>query len=224
MADDQQRGVAAGARANGGDEQLVAALRAGDEAAFADLLDRYLAPMLRVAAMYVRDPAIAEEVAQETWIGVLRGIDDFEGRSSFQTWLFRILTNQAKRRGARERRSLPFSALAATEVDGFDPAVEPERFLPPGDPWAGHWVGHLRDWRETPEDRLLARETLAHAADAIACLPPVQREVITLRDMEGWTAEEVCRALELSPGNQRVLLHRARSKVRQALEHHLEGY
>lgn len=204
------------------DRLLVAALRAGEEAAFVALLDRYQAPMVRLAALYVPDRAIAEDVVQETWIGVLRGIDRFEGRSSFKTWLFRILTNQAKRRGAREGRSVPFSALARAEADGPDPAVEPERFLPPGDAWAGHWAAELPEWRQTPEDRFVAGETHARAKAAIAGLPPAQREVITLRDVDGWTAEEVCQALAVTPGNQRVLLHRARSKVRRALERYME--
>lgn len=205
------------------DDHLLASLRAGDESAFAELLDRYHAPMLRVAALYVGDRAVAEEVAQETWLGVLRGVGGFEGRSSFKTWLFRILTNQAKRRGAREGRSVPFSALARAEAGGPDPAVEPERFLPPGDEWAGHWASGLYDWQETPEERLVAREAHQVAERAIAGLPPAQREVITLRDVEGWSADEVCRGLELSEANQRVLLHRARSKVRRALELYMEG-
>lgn len=205
------------------DRHLVAALRAGDEAAFVALLERYQAPMVRLATLYVPDRAVAEDVVQETWIGVLRGIDGFEGRSSFKTWLFRILTNQAKRRGAREGRSVPFSALARAEAGGPDPAVEPERFLPRGDECAGHWAAELPEWRQTPEDRFVSAETHARAKAAIAVLPPAQREVITLRDVDGWTADEVCRALDLTQGNQRVLLHRARSKVRRALERDMEG-
>ena len=205
------------------DRRLVAALRRGDDAAFAALLDRYHAPLVRLASLYVADPAVAEEVIQETWLGVLRGIDRFEGRSSFKTWLCRILTNLAKRRGAREARTVPFSALSRPGADGAGPAVDPGRFLPPGDAWAGHWAGDLRDWGRLPEEALLAQEALAHVRRAIAALPPNQRLVVTMRDVEGWTAGEVCGALAISEANQRVLLHRARSGVRRALERYLEG-
>ncbi|MDQ3692982.1 MAG: sigma-70 family RNA polymerase sigma factor [Chloroflexota bacterium] len=205
------------------DWNLVRALRTGDEAAFVALLDHYHASMVRLAKFYVPNDEVAEEVAQETWIGVLRGIDQFEGRAAFKTWLFRILVNQAKRRGAREARSVPFSALARAEIGGHEPAVEPERFLPAGHEDAGHWAAELRDWRQTPEDVVLAQETRVQVRLAIADLPPGQRLVITMRDIEGWTADEVCNALAISETNQRVLLHRARSKVRRALERYLEG-
>lgn len=204
------------------DRRLVAALATGDESAFAELLDRYHLPLVRLATVYVRDRAVAEEVVQETWIGVLRGLHRFEGRSSFKTWLFRILTNQAKRRGAREARSVPFAALAAAELATSEAAVSADRFLPAGDEWAGHWTSQLRDWRETPEDAFLSAESGARIASAIADLPPAQRQVLTLRDIDGWSADEVCQALTLSPGNQRVLLHRGRSKLRRALERELD--
>jgi RNA polymerase sigma-70 factor (ECF subfamily) len=162
-------------------------------------------------------------VAQETWIGVLQGIDRFAGRSSFRTWLFRILTNQAKRRGQREARSMPFAAFSdQTDGDDGEPAVAPERFLPAGDEWADHWVSYPRNWRETPEERVLSHETRALVQQAIDGLPPNQRIVITLRDVEGFPAAEVCNALAISETYQRVLLHRARSKVRARLEQHLE--
>ncbi|MDQ3412639.1 MAG: sigma-70 family RNA polymerase sigma factor, partial [Chloroflexota bacterium] len=141
----------------------------------------------------------------------------------FKTWLFRILVNQAKRRGAREARSVPFSALARAETGSLEPAVNPDRFLPAGHEAAGHWAAELRDWRQTPEDVVLAQETRAQVRLAIADLPPGQRLVITMRDLEGWSADEVCNALTISETNQRVLLHRARSKVRRALERYLEG-
>lgn len=205
------------------DWNLVRALRTGDEAAFVALLDRYHASLVRLATHYVPNQAVAEEVVQETWVGVLRGIDRFAGRASFKTWLFRILVNQAKRRGAREARSVPFSALARAEAGGHEPAVEPERFLPAGHDDAGHWAAELRDWRQTPEDVVLAQETRVQVRLAIADLPPGQRLVITMRDIEGWSADEVCNALTISETNQRVLLHRARSKVRRALERYLEG-
>ena len=205
------------------DEQLLLALRRRDEQAFATLVDRYHARLVRLACLFVANQAVAEEVAQETWIGVLQGIDRFEGRSSFRTWLFRILTNQAKRRGQREARSMPFAAFS-TQADGDDgePAVEPERFLPAGDEWADHWVSYPRNWRETPEERILSHETRALVQQAIDDLPVNQRIVITLRDVEGFPAAEVCNALAISETNQRVLLHRARSKVRGRLERHLE--
>lgn len=199
------------------DRSLVAALRRGDEDAFAGLIDRYHPSLIRIATLFVRDREVAEEVAQETWIGVLRGIDRFEGRSSFRTWLFGILANQARRRGTRERRVIPFSALARGP-EGNEPAVDPERFLPPGDEWAGHWANELSPWEPTPEEAVLSMEARGEIEAAIAALPPNQRAVIALRDIEGWDSAEVCNVLGLSQTNQRVLLHRARSRVRQALE------
>jgi RNA polymerase sigma-70 factor, ECF subfamily len=205
------------------DEQLLLALRRRDEQAFAALVDRYHARLVRLARLFVANEAVAEEVVQETWIGVLQGIDRFEGRSSFRTWLFRILTNQAKRRGQREARSLPFAAIsAAQDADDVEYAVAPERFLPAGDEWAGHWVSYPLNWRETPEERFLSQETRAFVQEAIAVLPLNQRLVITMRDVEGFPAAEVCNALAISETYQRVLLHRARSKVREQLERYLE--
>jgi RNA polymerase sigma-70 factor (ECF subfamily) len=201
------------------EEQLLAALRAGDEAAFAALVDRYQSSLVRLARMYVRDRSVAEEVAQETWLAVLNGIDRFEGRSSFKTWLFRILTNRAKTRGERESRSVPFSSIG----DSDDPAVDPDRFRPEGEQYAGGWKQFPIPWEGDPEERLLAGETRAVILDTIEQLPPNQRAVITLRDIEGFGSEEVRNVLELSDTNQRVLLHRARSKVRRALEQYLEA-
>jgi RNA polymerase sigma-70 factor, ECF subfamily len=200
--------------------RLVAALRAGDERAFATLIERYQPSLLRLAMLYVGDRGAAEDVVQETWLGVLQGIDRFEGRSSLKTWLFRILTNRAKRRGERDHRAIPFSA-AWTPGEDDEPAVDPDRFRPPGDEWAGHWTSFPKNWDDLPEERFLSAETRAVVDAAIAALPPTQREVITLRDIEGWTSEEVRNALDLSETNQRVLLHRARSKVRRALEEQL---
>jgi RNA polymerase sigma-70 factor (ECF subfamily) len=164
---------------------------------------------------------VAEEVVQEAWLGVLKGLDGFQGRSSLRTWIFRILVNTAKTRGQRERRSVPFSSLWSPEP-GDEPAVDPERFRPAGDPWAGGWLSPPADWADVPEDRLLSKETLARVREAIDALPPNQREVIRLRDVLGWTSREVVEALEISETNQRVLLHRARSRVRRALEGYLE--
>ncbi len=199
------------------DEPLVAALSRGDAEAFATLVDRHSPAMIRVAMAYVPTRAAAEEAVQETWIAVMRGIDGFEGRASLKTWIFRILTNVAMRSGARERRSLPFSALARAEDTG-EPSVDPDRFLPADhELFPGHWALMPARW-PTPEEGLLAGETREVIAAAIAKLPVAQRTVIALRDVEGWSSEEVCDALEISAGNQRVLLHRARSRVRNAIE------
>ncbi len=198
------------------------ALREGDEAVFASLVHAYGASMLRVASLYVRDRAAAEEVVQDAWLGVLTGIDRFEGRSSFKTWLFRILTNTAKSRGEREGRSVPFSALARAELESSEPSVEPERFFAEGERWANNWISSPRRFGDLPEERLLSDETMALAREAIDELPHVQRAVITMRDIAGYSSEEVCAELDLTEGNQRVLLHRARTKVRRALESHFE--
>jgi RNA polymerase sigma-70 factor, ECF subfamily len=201
------------------DSQLLAALRAGDEQAFARLVEMYHAQMLRLAQTFVRTRAVAEEVVQEAWLGVLRGLDRFEGRSSLRTWIFRIVANTAKTRGEREGRSLPFSALAAEEDDG--PAVAPQRFQGPDGRFPGGWASFPEPWDDVPEQRLLSQETRGIVDRTIAGLPPGQRAVITLRDVVGCSSEEVCNVLELSETNQRVLLHRARSKVRGALETYL---
>ena len=205
------------------DRRLVAGLRDGDEAVYAELLRRWHPAMLRVARMYVRDRATAEEVVQETWLAVLQGIARFEGRSSLKTWVFRILTNRAKTRGGREARSVPFSALGG-ETEAGEPAVPEERFLSAEDPRAPNgWATPPRSWAQMPEERLEARETIDCIRMAIADLPDAQRAVIALRDIDGWSAAEVCDALEITDANQRVLLHRARSKVRLACEAELEA-
>jgi RNA polymerase sigma-70 factor, ECF subfamily len=199
------------------DGRLIAALCRGDADAFATLVDRHSRAMIRVAMAYVPTRAAAEEAVQETWIAVLRGIDGFEGRASLKTWIFRILTNVAMRAGARERRSVPFSALAQAEDTG-EPAVDPDRFLPVDhELFPGHWAIMPVRW-PTPEEGLLAGETREVIARAIAELPVAQRTVIGLRDIEGWSSQEVGEALEISAGNQRILLHRARSRVRNAIE------
>jgi RNA polymerase sigma-70 factor (ECF subfamily) len=202
------------------DLALVERLRAGEESAFMTLVDQLQPAMLRVARMYVSTTAVSEEVVQETWLGVLRGLHSFEGRSSLRTWIFRILTNIAKTRGQREGRSLPFASLAG-ELDA--PAVDPSRFDSPEDSSRGGWSTLPDDWAGIPEDRLLGHETLDVISRAIATLPPMQAEVIRLRDALGWTSEEVRNALDLSETNQRVLLHRARAKVRGALERYLSS-
>jgi RNA polymerase sigma-70 factor (ECF subfamily) len=199
--------------------QLVEALRAGDEDAFRELVREYQPSLVRVARIYVPTHVAAEEVAAETWLAVLNGLDRFEGRSSLRTWIFRILTNIAKTRAVRDGRTLPFSAL---QDPGRVPeaAVDADRFLDPEHPrWPGHWAVKPEAW---PEDALLAAETRDVIAGAIETLPATQRAVISLRDVEGWSSEEVRNALDLSETNQRVLLHRARSKVRAALESYLQ--
>jgi RNA polymerase sigma-70 factor (ECF subfamily) len=203
------------------DLALVERLRAGDEAAFMAIVDRLQPSMLRIARMYVSTAAVAEEVVQETWLGVLRGLGSFQGRSSLRTWIFRILTNIAKTRGQREGRSVPFASLAGDDLDA--PAVDPDRFDTPGASSRGAWSTLPADWTGIPEDRLLGRETLAVIGRAIDGLPPMQAEVIRLRDALGWTSEEVRNALDVTETNQRVLLHRARAKVRSALEAYLSS-
>jgi RNA polymerase sigma-70 factor (ECF subfamily) len=179
--------------------------------------------MIRVASRFVPIPAIAEEVVQETWLGLLRGVEGFAGRSSLKTWLFTILLNQARRRGAAEHRTVPFSALAAGAGRDDEPAVEPGRFFPPGHPDAGHWAAELADWAPSAEDALLGAEVDALIRRTVDALPEGVRLVITLRDLEGWSAEEVCHMLAISDTNQRVRLHRGRSRLRAALESYVGG-
>lgn len=205
------------------DVRLVAALREGDERAFMDLVERYGPSMLRVAMLFVRTRAVAEEVVQDTWVGVLNGIGRFEGRSSFKTWLFRILTNTAKTRGERESRTTPVSFLSDADLEPGAPSVDPDRFLPEGERWAGWWASPPMRFDEQPESRLLSSETLAVVRAAVEQLPEAQKAVIAMRDIAGFSSEEVCASLGISEGNQRVLLHRARTKVRVELERHLGG-
>ena len=199
------------------ESKLLVALRSGDEQAFAGLIDRYHASMLRVARSYVGTREAAEDVAQETWLAVIKGLDSFEGRSSLKTWIYRILVNRARTRGQREARSQPFSAIAT----GDEPAADPTRFYD-----AGRWVGF---WSAPPtlhspaEERVIATEAGQQILAAIGQLPDSQRIVITLRDVEGLSASEVCDLLDISEANQRVLLHRARTKARAALERYLDS-
>lgn len=204
--------------ARGSDAELIKALKAGDETAFVDLVHAHHAVLLRVAMTYVSSRAVAEEVVQETWLGVLKGLARFEGRSSLKTWIFKIAANIARTRAVREGRCLPFSSLPGSDDE---PCVDPDRFFPPDHPrHPGHWARGPASW-EIPEGRLLSGETRNVILAAIEQLPTAQRLVVTLRDVEGWSAEETCQALEVSDGNQRVLLHRARSKLRAALERYL---
>jgi RNA polymerase sigma-70 factor (ECF subfamily) len=203
------------------DLMLVARLRNRDESAFRELIERYHMSLVRMARQFVASQQAAEDVAQETWLGVLRGIDQFEGRSSLKTWIFRIMMNRARTRATREGRSVPFAALAGADAGDAEPAVEAERFLEAGR-FAGHWAAPPRSWETVPEERLLAQETRARIQQAIDVLPDGQRAVITLRDVEGWGSAEVCNILAISESNQRVLLHRARSRVRRELENWLD--
>ena len=213
--------IPAGRRSDGEDERtLVAALRRGEEAAFVALVDRYGGTLLRLARTFVRDRAVAEEVVQETWLAILDGIDRYEGRSSLKTWIFQILSNRARTRAVREQRSAPFSALRS-DGEHDEAAVDADRFCGEGHRWVGHWAAAPSDWSRLPEERLLSQETLALVHEAIRQLPRRQADVIVLRDVEGWQPAEVCAALGVTDGNQRILLHRARGKVRAALERYV---
>lgn len=206
------------------ESRLVAALRQGDEAAFSALLDRYAASMIRISMLYVSSRAVAEEVVQEAWISVLRGLDGFQGRSSLRTWIFRILENCAKKRARREGRSIPFSSLSDRNGEANEPSVERERFFDVTHPrWPRCWSSLVDDWADIPEDSLLWQEAMATMKRELERLPVNQRAVMTLRDVEGWPTGEVCSFLGITEANQRVLLHRARSRVRRAMERYLGG-
>jgi RNA polymerase sigma-70 factor (ECF subfamily) len=199
------------------DAELVDALRAGDEAAFAALVDELTPALMRVALMHVPSRAVAEEVVGDTWLGVIKGIDRFEGRSALRTWIFQILLNNARTRGKREKRTLPFASLRRRAEEGSDqPAVDSDRFQA-----NGAWARPPQEW-EGVDAQIESDETRRVLLDAIAALPPRQRDVIALRDIQGYSAEEARNALGVGETNQRVLLHRARSKVRAALEEHME--
>jgi RNA polymerase sigma-70 factor (ECF subfamily) len=200
------------------DDRTVAGLRAGDERAFRELFARTYSMMKRVARGYVASDAVAEEIVQETWMAVVTGIDRFESRSTLGTWIFSILTNQAKTHCARERRALPFSSIAP--VGAQETAVDPDRFQSDDETWPGHWATPPRPW-EKPDRRLLALEAREHLKEALAQLPERQRVIVGLRDVDGHSAEEVCELLDLSHENQRVLLHRGRSRLRAELDKYL---
>jgi RNA polymerase sigma-70 factor, ECF subfamily len=196
---------------------LLERLRAGDERAFTELLHRYHGPLRRVARLFVSTSASADELVQETWVAVIEGLRGFEGRSSLKTWIFRILANRAKTRGIRERRSVTFSSMGGD--DAAEAAVDPERFDE-----RGTWQAPPGRWEDrTPEGLLLRKEAAQAIEAALESLPQRQRIIVTLRDIEGWSSEEVCNVLSIMETNQRVLLHRARSRLRQALEKSLGG-
>ena len=204
--------------AGAGTRERLAALRAGDERAFAGLVDELSPGLLRLARVYVSTDAAAEEVVQDTWLGVIKGLDRFEGRAALKTWIFRILVNVARTRGVRDARSIPFSSIL-TGADGDEPALDPDRFVGAHSS-RGHWAIAPTPW---PEEAAGTAESLRLVDDTVAQLPESQRAVITLRDIVGCSAEETCNALDLSETNQRVLLHRARSRVRAALESELDA-
>jgi RNA polymerase sigma-70 factor (ECF subfamily) len=203
--------------------ELVEALREGKEASFSTLIEHYHGRLLRLAQTFVSNQAVAEEVVQDTWMAVLEGIHRFEGRSSLKTWIFQILKNRAKTKGKREHRYVPFSDVASSTDQEEDGTMELERFHTSGH-LTGHWAIPPTTWDEnTPERLLVSKESLAQIEQAIQTLPPNQRQVIILRDIEGGDSEEVCQILNITSTNQRVLLYRARSKVRRVLNQYLQG-
>jgi len=199
---------------------MIERLRARDEAAFTELVERYYGYLLPLADFFVSNRAVAEEVVQEAWLAVLNGIDRFEQRSSFKTWISRIVMNLAKTRGVRESRMVPFADFAEKETESPEAVVDPLRFRAANDDYPDHWSVSPRPWNVDPEKQLLTGEIRVVLDGAIESLPDAQRLVLTMRDVNGWTAEEVCNVLAISETNQRVLLHRARSKVRGILETH----
>lgn len=204
------------ARPRPDEANLIERLRAGDEAAFVALVERHGSVLRRLACLHVSE-AGADDVVQETWIAVLHGLDRFEGRASLQTWIIRILLNIARGRGLRDHRQVPLSAFVDS-TERWEGAVDRGRFQSASGTFPGGWVSFPERWDEQPEARYLSSEGVEVALRTIASLPPAQREVVSLRDVEGWSADEVSEALKITPGNQRVLLHRGRSKVRAALE------
>ena len=204
-----------------GEGELLAALRAGDEAAFSRLVSEWSRPMLMLARGFVSTQASAEEVVQETWLAVIKGLDRFEGRSSLRTWVYRILVNTAKSRGVREHRTLPWSSVADEDAG---PSLDPARFRSGDDPYPGHWRVAPAAWPETVavEGSVLAGEVRRELRAVLDGLPDRQRIVLTLRDVVGHSSEEVCEMLGISQANQRVLLHRARTAARAAIAGYLE--
>ena len=203
------------------DDDLVARLRAGDEAAFRELINEFDAPLRRVARTYVATDAAADEVVQDVWVGVLRGIGRFEQRSSLKTWIYRILLNIARTRGVRDRRTIPFASLGDADNEG--PTFDPDRFQTASGRDPGHWSQFPMRWHDHPEVRAVGHEMIAVVRTALSTLPGAQQEVVRLRDLEGWTSIEVCNALDITDTNQRVLLHRGRAKIRAALESYFES-
>jgi RNA polymerase sigma-70 factor (ECF subfamily) len=218
----QKSAAPASCEGTDGEAALVARLRAGHEAAFEEIVDSWSPMLLRLARTFVSTDASAQEIVQETWLAVVKGLDRFEGRSALRTWVFRIVTNLGKTRGVREARAVPWSSLAPADSG---PTVDPSRFRGPEDPWAHNWTpaGAPQRWEPTPEDALLAGEIRAEVAKALEALPDQQRVVVSLRDVHGLSADEVCSALDISSTNQRVLLHRGRAHLRLVLEDYYRG-
>jgi RNA polymerase sigma-70 factor (ECF subfamily) len=202
--------------------ELIAALRAGDEAVFSRLVSEWSRPMLTLARSFVSTEASAEEVVQETWLAVINGLDRFEGRSALRTWVYRILVNTAKSRGVKEHRTLPWSSVAGEDAG---PSLDPALFQSAGEAYPGHWRAAPTAWPYdvAVEGSVLAGEVRGELRTAVDALPDRQRLVLTLRDVLGHSSDEVCRLLEISQANQRVLLHRARTAVRAGLAAYLEG-
>jgi RNA polymerase sigma-70 factor (ECF subfamily) len=196
------------------DARLVAALQNGDERAFVSVVDRFHPALIRYAVAHVSDRSVAEDIVQETWLALVRGVERFEGRSSLKTWLFRVLTYQARQRVSHTHRSTPFSDLD-------EPSVDPARFTPHDHRSPGHWIDDLASFEDTPEEFFLRQETMSHVRDLIAALPTRQRVVLVLRDVEGLSADEACEVLGMNDGTMRVLLHRARARIRQGIESYL---
>jgi len=204
--------------------ELITSLRQGEETAFATLVERYHGRLLRFAQSFVSSQAVAEEVVQETWMAVLKGIHRFEGRSSLKTWIFRILQNIAKTKGTREHRYVSFADISSATGQEEDGEMEPEQFHTSGH-LTDHWVIPPTTWEEnTPERLLVSKQSLAQIEKAIQALPSNQQQVIVLRDIENIDSEEICQLLNITATNQRVLLHRARSKVRRTLNQYLQGH
>ena len=204
------------------EEQLIARLRRGDERAFDELVNKHHGALVRMAMGHVADREIAEEVVQDTWMAVIESLDRFEGRSTLRTWIFGILIHKAKDRGVREKRHTTFSAFESYDDDN-DEAVDPSRFQQSGE-WAGHWAFPPQPWDDqTPEKLLASQQAVRAMQQAIGSLPSTLKEVLILRDVEGVEAKEVCEMLKITETNLYVRLHRARERVRQAVESYLEG-
>jgi RNA polymerase sigma-70 factor (ECF subfamily) len=202
------------------EQRLIERLRARDENAFVDLVEKYYGYLLPLADFYVSDRAVAEEVVQDAWLAVLKGIDRFEGRAAFKTWISQIVMNLARTRGVRESRMVTFSEFSDDETSRWEPAVDPSHFQMATADYPDHWSVAPRPWNASPESQLLTSETMMVLYNAVDLLPEAQRLVLTLRDINGYTAEEVCNILSITETNQRVLLHRARSKVRAIVDDH----
>jgi RNA polymerase sigma-70 factor, ECF subfamily len=202
------------------EQAMIEALRTGDEAAFAALIDAYHGQMVRLALVYVHDTTAAEDVVQETWIAVFKGIGSFGARSSLKTWIFSILINRAKTRSTRDGKH---AHLAFADHDDEPYTVSPDRFLPKDDPhYPGAWQEDPQSWANVPEAHMLSQETLGIIQATMDALPPQQRQVMLLHDVQGWLSDEICNLLSITETNQRVLLHRARARVRQALATYFE--